>query len=297
MERIVACIVSYNPDFDRLRENIKACSRQVEEIVVIDNGSKNVKGLEKTIQEFNNVKIISLNNNNGIAYALNEGLLFAKKNQYDWTLTLDQDSVVKDGLIDSYKQMFSLKHVGMMTCIIRDRNFGIDSIIPLENSYYIEIDKCITSGALVNVRTAVDINGFDDSMFIDYVDFDICKRMIIYGASIIRVNVEGLLHEVGRAKEYTRHGKRTIVYNHNSVRHYYQARNRVYYLRKYRSYLSLQEKKSLIVLHFKKIMEIIKYEQNKISKLWSYLKGIIAGIFSPIIWGAYTTHEEKVDEA
>ena len=40
--KIIATIVTYNPDIDRLSENIKSVYCQVDEIYIYDNASKNV---------------------------------------------------------------------------------------------------------------------------------------------------------------------------------------------------------------------------------------------------------------
>ena len=40
--KIVAGIILYNPDIDRLMDNISAISPQVESIIIIDNNSINI---------------------------------------------------------------------------------------------------------------------------------------------------------------------------------------------------------------------------------------------------------------
>lgn len=42
-QSIIAGIVSFNPEINRLANNISAIALQVERVIVIDNGSKNVK--------------------------------------------------------------------------------------------------------------------------------------------------------------------------------------------------------------------------------------------------------------
>ena len=128
--RVCAGIVLYNPSIDRLEANILSILDQVNSIYLVDHGSKNVSEIEKFLKSFNSKKIVFEHNleNKGIAYALNQILFFANSNEYDWFLTLDQDSVCSPCLIEEY-----LKHVdhnvGQLTCNIVDRNVGkIDEV-------------------------------------------------------------------------------------------------------------------------------------------------------------------------
>ena len=44
--RICAGIVLYNPDIERLSDNIDSVISQVEKIYLVDNGSKNINKIE-----------------------------------------------------------------------------------------------------------------------------------------------------------------------------------------------------------------------------------------------------------
>ena len=93
---VLAGIVLYNPDEDRLVENIQAVVGQVDETILIDNNSSNIEKIKKRVNELNyNINIIENSKNNGIAFALNQILEYAIDNNYEWFLTLDQDSVIK----------------------------------------------------------------------------------------------------------------------------------------------------------------------------------------------------------
>ena len=46
-DKIYAGIVSYNPDIQRISENIFAIHKQVPEVIIFDNGSNNINHLKK----------------------------------------------------------------------------------------------------------------------------------------------------------------------------------------------------------------------------------------------------------
>ena len=45
-----AGIVTYNPDITRLVENINAIYNQVDNVIIVDNNSKNIAEIEQTIK-------------------------------------------------------------------------------------------------------------------------------------------------------------------------------------------------------------------------------------------------------
>ena len=85
-------IITYNPNIERLNENINAVIDGAE-IIIVDNNSENINDIEYIINKYPNIKIIKNSKNLGIAKALNQAMEYGYMNSYDWMLTLDQDSV------------------------------------------------------------------------------------------------------------------------------------------------------------------------------------------------------------
>ena len=68
----------------------------------MDNGSDNIKNIEDCVlNNWKNITIIKNGKNEGIAKALNQMFEFAIEQQYEYVLTLDQDSVCPDNIISS----------------------------------------------------------------------------------------------------------------------------------------------------------------------------------------------------
>lgn len=158
---------------------------------------------------------------------------WSSNNGGDWTITLDQDSECSDCIIDLYKPYLNKEDVGMLTCRYTDRNLNEENVV--YNSDCEEIDFCITSASLLKNECWKKTAGFDEYLFIDKVDNDICLKLQENGFKIICVNKVGFTHEVGKAKKISFLGKKCIIYNHNAFRRYYIARNTVYIAKKYKN--------------------------------------------------------------
>jgi rhamnosyltransferase len=64
---------------------------------------------------------------------------------------------------------------------------------------YSEVRTCITSGALTNLDLWKKLDGFDEQMFIDSVDFEYCYRVRKAGYKVIQTDQVQLSHSIGNA--------------------------------------------------------------------------------------------------
>ena len=79
--KILAGITIYNPNIDRLKENIEAIFLQVEEVVCVDNGSDNYEHIKQLLLlDYPEVVVIQNKKNLGVAKALNQMFEYAKEN-------------------------------------------------------------------------------------------------------------------------------------------------------------------------------------------------------------------------
>ena len=192
---ILAGIVTYNPDINKLKQCFLSICRQVDAVLIVDNASYNIDKIKDLIKNFTIKKQVIVNNKNlGIAKALNQILNYASDNNFEWFLTLDQDSICNKKMIEIYKQ-YCLSDVAQISCIIKDRNRGV-----INGKAFGEIDYCITSGALNNTLKLKSVGGYDNEFFIDGVDIDVSLKLKKNGNRIIKVNYLGLLHEIGSGK-------------------------------------------------------------------------------------------------
>lgn len=272
MKKICAGIVTYNPDISRLKENICSVDNQVNMIFLFDNGSDNVEKIELLLKELGGPFEIEKNgSNSGIAFALNRLIEKAYEKHYDWMLTLDQDTVVNNHLIEKYTPFLNMPDVGLLSCQIKDRNVNIEPK-KMPATGYQNVKKCITSGTLTNIKKTLDIGGFDEKLFIDCVDDDICYTMKENGYRTIQINYIGILHEIGKSKAVKLGKNVYAVNNHNVLRKYYISRNSVYMIKKHK----LNPIKEYFYI-YRRFLTVLFFEKNKKEKIVAMLKGIKDG--------------------
>lgn len=217
-EDILAIIVTFN--CNDIQRNIDSLLLQVAKVLIIDNHSEepSLHYLNSIVS--NDISVIYLEKNIGQAAALNYGLSEASRLGFKLLLTMDQDSILDKNCVRT------------MLSII---NLGIDAVGPnyrhLRNrSEFWEVRYLITSGNLIRVDALNTINGYNDILFIDSVDFDVSLRLRGSGYRLAMARDAHMCHSIG--EKYTnRSGK--DIYEHSLQRHYTIARNHYYVTNKY----------------------------------------------------------------
>lgn len=268
--KVLAGIVLFNPDIERLQQNINAIKGQVDKLILVDNGSTDTQ--YKKLLDISDVEYVGNDSNKGIAFALNQILQYAYDNDYSWALTLDQDSVVAQNLMSVYSGIAKKDEVGIVCCKTIDRNFTELHQNEIEPDR--EVRYCITSASLTNVEAWKKTGGFDESMFIDWVDWDICIALRHHGYKIIKTDRTHILHELGTNTRIKRVGKyQFLILNRSSFRYYYVSRNWIYLGRKWK-----EENLTVKLLQVIKMLLIaMVYESNKWENLKAFVKGTLDG--------------------
>lgn len=264
---IVAGIVTYNPDLDRLRENVESISSQVEKVIIFDNGSKNQEEIKKIYKD--EVVLITSPKNIGIAAALNRLMQRSRDLGATWMLSLDQDSVCPDSFCVEMSHFLEREpDFGIVAPVIVDRNVGIVGHNPEKE--YKSVRTCITSGAFTRIDVWNKIGGYDESMFIDSVDFEFCYRVRQAGYKVVQVRDVRLLHEIGKSEKKKFIFWTIDVKNHSAFRKYYIARNNVYYPLKHHLWLHFFRGN---LRNISQVLIILLFEDNKIEKIKSVFTG------------------------
>lgn len=267
MAGICAGIVTYNPNVDLLIRNIESVINQVERVVIVDNGSKNIEEIKSDIG-YSGIIWVENSENMGIAKALNQLCESALENHCEWILTLDQDSISPDGLIDELARHINENVAIVAPNIVYKNNENYADKISAGIKY---VEWVITSASLTNLKIWKSLGGFDEILFIDGVDRDYGIRATKAGYKVIKCYDVKLLHELGNLECRRRFGRTIYVTNHSALRKYYMVRNAIYLDKKHRE--SLAQKYIM-----KNIIKTILYEKDKIEKMDSILKGIKDGI-------------------
>jgi len=280
-------IVLYNPSPERLAESLGAIAPQVERVVLVDNGSDNLHEAGEVVRHHDNAVVIANDENMGIAHALNQIVAYARDGGYEWALTLDQDSVCEPFLIERYRAYLEglgdaeRSSIGALHCdctyrngsTYQNRRFGQEP----QDVYAEDIEWCITSACLMNVGHTLEIGGFDERLFIDLVDTDVCLRLREAGWRVVALHFYGFLHELGHLKRFYVLGKRVTLLNHSPMRSYYMSRNSVYLRRRDKNPVTRQEIKNTV----KRTVWSVLFEDRKAAKLWASVRGCVDGLRMP----------------
>lgn len=269
MFNIYTGIVTFNPDINLLKQNIDSIINQVREVVIFDNNSSNINEIKELVKKFVNIKMFISERNEGIAYALNRLMQYGKENKYQWMLSLDQDSICPNDYIKNMGSILdSLDNIGILAPTIVDRNTGIIGYKFKEK--YKDVKNAITSGSITNISAWKDVNGYDNKMFIDCVDFDFSYRLRKKGYRVVQTSLVELNHSVGEGKKCKFLFFTVNNYEHTAFRCFYMAQNRIYYPKKNKDFLLLIKGNFKNINH---LFRIILFEHDKKNKIKALFKG------------------------
>jgi rhamnosyltransferase len=223
---VLAVVVSYN-GLQKTRQTVDAVRKQVGHIHIVDNGSDAESlGVLESLEREPGITVERLGENRGVGYALNRGVQRARQMGCTWLLTMDQDSVVDDSLIEAYRVAVE-QDPGSMCLAPRIANSirGKDAVGGA-------INYAITSGNLVRVSIFDQIGSYDEGFFIDCLDFDFCLRLRRAGYAIHRVPAALMQHQLGDTVDLLQ-AVRKYYALHSPVRRYYMYRNFMYMAERY----------------------------------------------------------------
>ncbi|MCW3111183.1 MAG: dTDP-rhamnosyl transferase RfbF, partial [Segetibacter sp.] len=234
--KIAAVVILYHPVKDAI-SNIITYYDWVDKIFVFDN-SETKSVIQDELLKLPKVTLFHDYQNGGIAKRLNTACRMALQEQYDWMLTMDQDTSFAADAISNYFNCFTQyeakEKVAMFgTAFSRNNNQTINDCLS------IKAEKLITSGSLLNLLLFTRIGEFDEQLFIDAVDYDYCFRAQIAGYAIIQFSNIYILHTVGN--EVYRSSVKTLFLIkkkkeiHSPLRCYYMYRNMLYLDEKYKN--------------------------------------------------------------
>ncbi|MGU3415454.1 glycosyltransferase family 2 protein [Enterobacteriaceae bacterium C34A] len=260
-----AIIVTYNPDNSILDTFISSLLPQVAKVVIIDNSEAS------SVNNHENVEVIRLNENIGIAAAQNIGLKEAIDAQCDFIFTFDQDSCISESycsdMISQYI-FFSKNHpVG---CLGPSINVKRNQLV---NMPLVEKDFIISSGALFPVVAFEKVGLFKAEWFIDMIDVEWSYRARSKGMLSYESPNVVMQHNIGE-NDYPKLFNREVRIG-SPVRQYYLIRNWIFSLRS--DSFDFKYKIYIITLMLKKIPLFCLLSPRK-KRVQYILKGIADGL-------------------
>ncbi len=281
IDSIIGVVVVYNPNIEKLIDNINCYIQNIDKLLLWQNSSITNEDKKKIIGECScSEKIVFSGdgNNRGLDVAFNEALEIALKENYLYLMTMDQDST----WLEFDKYLSTVESVNNDRVAI----FGPKVINVFDNADYkhkecsVETtDFVISSGAIYKTNVISHIGGFTKGYFIDAIDEEICFRAKKMGFETVRVNTAELLQEFGAYKKRIVLGKTIASSNYSAFRYYYIVRNHIWLVKS--GLLDKQQRRLILRSYvFSLSVKVLLFEENKVRKIISIIKGIWDGCFS-----------------
>lgn len=312
MRNILAGIVLYNSDYDKMLECIESLHSQVNKIILWDNSpirltSEQMNGLKK----FPKCEYIFANSNLGMPEGMNRIIEKAKQQGYEWVLTMNADSIVPSNMIEEYSKYFDDADIGMICPQVIDKRRKYMKISNRKEDEF--VNMCITSAACTNINAWEQVGKFDGWLLVDLLDNDISKRMILNGWKIIKVNSVVLDQEFGDIKAKGKkveqfwlrvaeilHNENFAKFSYKKIVHpnrvFYTCRNVLYLNKKFKEYggIGYQENyncKTFLGFLICFVLPSILRSDNKIETMRAVYCGFREGIKTKISPWKATNHK------
>ncbi len=232
---VCAVIITYHPNASML-ENMSKVLKQVQGLTVVDNGSTAEElQLLRVASQAQGFHLIENAENLGIAEALNQGVLWAKRHAYPWVILFDQDSKITDGFVSQMFATWEAHPNRERVCSVHptyiDPETGVQPVFKRTGDG--SPVTSMTSGALMPIWTFEKIGYFASEYFIDLVDAEYSLRIRAAGYLIADSPEAFLLHSAGHPAKSSILGFSFQPSHHNAIRRYYISRNRIVVYRKY----------------------------------------------------------------
>lgn len=275
--KVYALVTLFYPN-EKIAENIKILASQVDCVILSDNtpcsDNKNL------FTEIQNCIYIANRENFGLSKAFNVALKSRQFDDEDFIFFFDQDSRICEGyaetLIRNFKKIDSKHEIGCIGPQYVDTNSGKivapRKIEALSDSCY-TVSSMITSGLLTKYFVLKKIGFWNEEVFLDMADWDICWRMKKTGFKIVLCNAMTLTHTLGKGVKKI--GKLNLRINH-PVREYYQLRDSIKIF--WRHYVPVKYKIRFLLMWFPMPLVYLCFLPNRPLRMkyifWGFMDGI-----------------------
>ncbi len=229
MPKVAAVVLLYSPP-EEVLSHVESYREGIDHLYVVDNTENRSfpAYIRNELLSFPYTSLIHGSGNIGVAKALNLALAHARKDGYEWLLTMDQDSC-----FDEKEWLQYMEHFEKL------RDPAVALVSPLHNPKflkksstdpYVKKEMVLSSGNLVNVGYALKTGGYNEALFIDEVDHAFCFELRRHGYNVLEDRTVFLNHMLGRS-----FGKYGNIKLYPPIRLYYMLRNYLYLEERYRA--------------------------------------------------------------
>jgi rhamnosyltransferase len=284
LDQVAAVVTAFRPT-SHLVESVSSLLRQLTTVVVVDDGGG--PGFDHIFDAAAGAGalVLRLENNSGIASALNAGIELARTKPVDYIITVDQDSLLTAEyvrqLLDAAE---SAAAAGITAGLVSPARIHGNPVKTAGSKSGVQLGRePIQSGLLIPVSTLDTIGNFWDGLFIDLVDTEYYFRALDAGLPTVLADAE-FDHSLGSLVDANIWGKaikfqdRTLkVRIAASWRYYYIFRNRILVGRRYAKVHPGWVAGGLL-LDVRHLLFVTVLAPGRAARLRSALRGTIDGI-------------------
>ena len=247
MSETHALVTLYNPS-EKEFNNCRILSQQVDTVILCDNSQESH---ETVFQNEENIIYITKNENLGLGAAFNVAL---KNDTYGWKdddliIFFDQDSQIGEGYIqalqDEYRKIETLiPNLGCLGPVFYNTSNGRTERPRQKKNITdetYEVSNTITSSLMMRYGNLKRIDFWNEKVFLDLADWDLCWRMQKAGMVCCMTEKVVLHHSVGNGEKKVGPIKLRVG---QPFREYYQTRDALYLLQE--NYVPLKMRLRLI---------------------------------------------------
>jgi rhamnosyltransferase len=275
-DHVCAIIVTYHPDRD-LAQHIAVLRGQVGGLVVVDNrSSDSERAWLRELAKRYSFTPLENSDNLGIGAALNQGIRWAvAQGGFRYVVLFDQDSEAREGFVEALVSCLqrhpSSDRVAVAAPRIYNRNTASTDRPRANSQGHYQVAQ--TSGSLMPLRVFDSEGWFNEELFIDYVDYEYCLRVVTAGWGIAYCHDAVLSHSPGKSSRHAFLGLYLgTTTNYSPLRHYYSTRNGVWVIRQYwRQHSKWCARQAFSIL--KEKMKVLLLERNRKAKLSLSFRG------------------------
>ena len=304
--KIGAFVVAYKDEqaVTRIVNSLLNQSRKIDSILIIDNSPiPLILSLNNQVEN-PYVEKINFPQNLGISGALIEAQNWAARLGIDWLWMFDQDSEPEASALEKLLQ--NLESIsagalvpGILACGIysasgellvtgyewREYRYVESSLHAALDPY--QCDAVISSGSLIHVEKLKQSNRIEEKLFIDFVDFDLCRKLISKGFDIYVVPEAKMTHELGEPVLVK------IPYRGEAVRYFHLSPVRIFHICRNQAFVEFSNSKLKYwpIVACNRIKHCLYFIQGalfsspiKYRAIAAALVGLFFGFFSPKFW-------------
>lgn len=201
--KIASIIVLYYPDFKLIAKTVSTCLKSCDLVILVNNSHGKELDTNKEIRVMNeltnistlntNVHIIDRASNLGLSKAYNLAIEFANSRGVSHYLILDQDSEVNELVADNLRRTHAYLSQLNVKFLLGTKNVrpflnfadkvantvnvrGLKKIEINNVGIVAEVKLLINSGMFLEYSSFLEIERYNEKLFMDAVDIDFCFR-------------------------------------------------------------------------------------------------------------------------